>query len=304
MEPYFVKWMDTAESEMLLRHPPEMALLGLIARRARWAAAAPVDGLESGEAFLGDLGACGLTRRQYRTAQEHLSEWGLAEFRTVPSKGTVGRLKNGRVFDISGFTCNLTPHPPPPLVNDGKSGQHIGQHIGQQNVETSGQHSGQQNVDTTPGTASTNGDKPKKAASTPASRKKAPPASTPASTPASNKDKRKIRRREEERERAREFFVDLLREERFGVLDNPEFRVGFLEWLEYRGESRWPLTDKAIELNLGDAVKTGPTDALLRIRRAIKHGYRGWFFEDDVGTQKKNAAAFDDLEARRAAALT
>jgi len=47
-----------------------------------------IHNLKTGQALIGDSRRCGLTRRQYRTAQKHLALWGLAAFKPT-SRGTV-----------------------------------------------------------------------------------------------------------------------------------------------------------------------------------------------------------------------
>src|SRR5260370_763338 len=94
-------FMRSPESEELLLHDPvAFALLALIAFRARWRAAFSADGLEIGEALIGDYKKCGMTRRQGRPRLAHLVRWGLITVRPT-RKGTIAKLTSTAVFDIN-----------------------------------------------------------------------------------------------------------------------------------------------------------------------------------------------------------
>jgi len=88
------------ESRELLHDLLAFGLLGLIAVRARWRATFSADGLQIGEAFIGDYKNCGMTRRQYRTRVDRLEKWGFIETRTT-CKGTIAKLRSNAVFDIN-----------------------------------------------------------------------------------------------------------------------------------------------------------------------------------------------------------
>ena len=75
-------------------------LLALIAFRARWRSGFSTDGLEIGEALIGDYKNCGMTRREYRTRLARLLKWGLITARPTP-KGTIAKLTSTAVFDIN-----------------------------------------------------------------------------------------------------------------------------------------------------------------------------------------------------------
>jgi hypothetical protein len=75
-------------------------LLALIALRARWRSGFSADGLEIGEALIGDYNNCGMTRREYRTRVERLLKWELITLRPTP-KGTIAKLTSSAVFDIN-----------------------------------------------------------------------------------------------------------------------------------------------------------------------------------------------------------
>ena len=60
----------------------------------------PMNGLKAGQCFLGDYSSLGMTRQQYRTAQEQLTKWNLATFKGT-NKGTIGTILNSKVYDIN-----------------------------------------------------------------------------------------------------------------------------------------------------------------------------------------------------------
>ncbi len=65
----------------------------------------PMSGLKSGQCFLGDYSSIGMTRQQYRTAQEQLTKWNLATFKGT-NKGTIGTILNSKVYDINEDVTN------------------------------------------------------------------------------------------------------------------------------------------------------------------------------------------------------
>lgn len=70
----FIQLIPSDETAFLLEnYPKAMNLLMLIALRARRTSNSP-DGLEIGEAFIGDNEKCGLTKREYRTAKSILEK--------------------------------------------------------------------------------------------------------------------------------------------------------------------------------------------------------------------------------------
>jgi hypothetical protein len=92
--------MRSPESRELLHDLLAFGLLGLIAFRACWRATFSADGLQIGEALIGDYKNCGMTRRQYRTRVARLEKWGFIETRTT-CKGTIAKLRSNAVFDIN-----------------------------------------------------------------------------------------------------------------------------------------------------------------------------------------------------------
>jgi hypothetical protein len=99
----FVKLMRSPFTIELLRDLLAFGLLGLIAFRARWRSGFSTDGLEIGEALIGDYKNCGMTRSEYREGLARLVKWGLVTARPT-NKGTIAKLASNAVFDI-----NLAP---------------------------------------------------------------------------------------------------------------------------------------------------------------------------------------------------
>jgi len=92
--------MRSAESQELLHDLLAFGLLAVIAFRARWRLAFSAEGLEIGEARVGDYENCGMTRREYRTRIARLVKWGFITVRPT-RKGTIARLISTAVFDIN-----------------------------------------------------------------------------------------------------------------------------------------------------------------------------------------------------------
>lgn len=84
--------------ELIRKNPNAFALAYIIAHRARWREGFNADGLEQGEALLGDYHQYGMTRQEYRTALKHLCEGKFATTRTT-NDGTIARLIDTRLFD-------------------------------------------------------------------------------------------------------------------------------------------------------------------------------------------------------------
>ena len=102
----FIKYMRSEEAEFLLKYPNANHLFMVMAFRAR-RSEHPISGLKSGQCLLGDYSSIGMTRQQYRTAQEQLTKWNLATFKGT-SKGTIGTIINSKVYDIN---CNESNQP-------------------------------------------------------------------------------------------------------------------------------------------------------------------------------------------------
>ncbi|OGV67757.1 MAG: hypothetical protein A2283_12415 [Lentisphaerae bacterium RIFOXYA12_FULL_48_11] len=101
MTGYF-KFMRSEATRDLLKDPKALALLALIAYRAKWTAGPSIHKLEQGQAFIGDFHECGLkTQKEYRMAKRRLTRYELVAFHGT-NKGTVATLLNTDVFDILG----------------------------------------------------------------------------------------------------------------------------------------------------------------------------------------------------------
>jgi hypothetical protein len=84
--------------ELIRANRNAFVLAYVIAYRARYREGFNADGLEQGEAMLGDFKSYGMSERQYRTAKEQLAKWHFATFKTT-NKGTLGKLMDTRLFD-------------------------------------------------------------------------------------------------------------------------------------------------------------------------------------------------------------
>jgi hypothetical protein len=100
MKDPFIKLIRSQEISELLRKPKIWTLLSLIAYRAKRTNSLSVEDLEIGEAKIGDLKACGLSRQEYRTALNWLSVNQIITIRTT-NKGTIAKLSDTRFFDIN-----------------------------------------------------------------------------------------------------------------------------------------------------------------------------------------------------------
>jgi len=96
----FLKLVRGRDVEDLFRDPLAYTLLSLIAYRARRSEGFNVNGLELGEALIGDHESVGMTRKQYRVRVNRLVNGGFLAVRRA-SKGTIARVLDARVFDIN-----------------------------------------------------------------------------------------------------------------------------------------------------------------------------------------------------------
>ncbi len=85
--------------ELIRANPNAFVLAFIIASRARYRPGFHADGLQPGEAFVGDYENYGMSRQQYRTALAQLSRWQFATSRTT-SRGTIARLVDTRLFEV------------------------------------------------------------------------------------------------------------------------------------------------------------------------------------------------------------
>ena len=95
----FVKFKRSNQTEEIIKDRA-FSLLALIAIRAKRSNGFNIDGLEVGEAMIGDYKACGMTEQTYRTSKKKLEKWGFATFKAT-NKGTIAKLINSIVFDIN-----------------------------------------------------------------------------------------------------------------------------------------------------------------------------------------------------------
>jgi len=104
---WFKAFRDSPD-ELCCNHPNAFRLLYLIAKRARWRVGLN-DGISIGEALLGDWEQMGMTRQEYRSAVKLLTRLGLATFRVIQGKGTIGKLAGDHVFAVT--DQNSTTYP-------------------------------------------------------------------------------------------------------------------------------------------------------------------------------------------------
>jgi len=118
----FIKLMRDAEVvPELLRDMPAMHLLTVVAYRARRTNGFHCDGLEPGEALVGDYAQYGMTRQQYRSALKRLEKWEFATFRPT-TMGTIAKLADSRIYDINGDDTNQQTNQRP--TNDQPTANH------------------------------------------------------------------------------------------------------------------------------------------------------------------------------------
>jgi len=109
-------WFKIHRSEALdwlLEHDHgAFILLTVIARRARYSGGLSLDGLDSGQAKIGDYERYGLTRQQYRTAKSNLQKYGIATFQST-NKGTIATLVDTSVYEVCDVAANQQPNQQP-----------------------------------------------------------------------------------------------------------------------------------------------------------------------------------------------
>lgn len=127
----FIKFIPGPEADFLMQRPFCFALLALVAKRARRESGHP-DGLEPGEAYIGDWKAIGASRQNYRTALEILvsrKHFKILETNRNRKKSTTGvttagtkvKLLSSSVWDINlnvdNHRSNHCPTTDQPLTN-------------------------------------------------------------------------------------------------------------------------------------------------------------------------------------------
>jgi hypothetical protein len=108
--------------ELIRKNPNAYALAAVIANRARWREGFNADGLEQGEAMLGDYREYGMTRQEYRTALAHLCKNSFATTRTT-NAGTIARLTDARLFDPLNLAGNQPDNQQPTIAQPPASRQ-------------------------------------------------------------------------------------------------------------------------------------------------------------------------------------
>jgi len=109
----FLKLQRGEMTEFLLRDPKAFALAALIALRARFNDTPGPDGLDFGQARIGDHFACGLSRKEYRSALGRLERLGLIQVQSS-RRGTIATLADSRLFalrDDRGHQISERNHP-------------------------------------------------------------------------------------------------------------------------------------------------------------------------------------------------
>ncbi|HEY6155658.1 MAG TPA: hypothetical protein VIW07_18115 [Candidatus Udaeobacter sp.] len=121
----FIMFNRSPDVDELLKDPLAFALLAQIARRARWRNIYGADGLEIGEALIGDYKSIGMTRAEYRTRIARLEKGQQITVRTT-NKGTIAKLISHKVFDINdeGFNRQDSQQLNQPATNGSPSDNH------------------------------------------------------------------------------------------------------------------------------------------------------------------------------------
>lgn len=116
----FIKYIPSEKARWLRKnYPNAYLLLSLIVERAR-RISGHIDGLQVGDAIIGDYEEAGLTRQQYRTAIEKLVEFNIIEIVyngkkflkrekstiKITISGTLVRLIDSGIWDINSIDIN------------------------------------------------------------------------------------------------------------------------------------------------------------------------------------------------------
>jgi hypothetical protein len=99
---YFVRFIESSPEfySLIKQRPTAFALLAIIVDRARKVPLTIKDGIEVGEALIGDYEKYGATEQTYKTDKNYLKKFGITTFKST-SKGTIAKLVNSSIFDIS-----------------------------------------------------------------------------------------------------------------------------------------------------------------------------------------------------------
>jgi hypothetical protein len=95
---WFAIWRSPEMFDMVVNHPKCFLLLTLIAARARYSGSSSLNGLQIGEARIGDFKKCGLTRKEYRTALDKLEAWHFVATKRA-NKGTIAKLLDNPIYE-------------------------------------------------------------------------------------------------------------------------------------------------------------------------------------------------------------
>jgi hypothetical protein len=117
------KAMRSADAlELIQANRNAFILAYVIGCRARYRQGFNADGLEQGEAMLGDFKSYGMSEREYRTAKAQLTKWRFATFKTT-NKGTLGKLIDTRLFDPLNISADRQNDNPPTGQRQAGDGQ-------------------------------------------------------------------------------------------------------------------------------------------------------------------------------------
>lgn len=99
---YFIKFVEHSPEfyELIKQRPTAFVLLALIVDRARKTPLAINDGIEIGEAYIGDYKEYGATRQSYRTDVDYLVNYKIITIK-ITNRGTIAKIVNTSIFDIS-----------------------------------------------------------------------------------------------------------------------------------------------------------------------------------------------------------
>ncbi len=99
---YFIKFIEHSVEfyELIRQRPTAFVLLSLIADRARKVPLDINDGIEVGEAFIGDYKEYCATPQSYRTDKKYLEKFKIVTFNTT-NKGTIAKIVKSSIFNIS-----------------------------------------------------------------------------------------------------------------------------------------------------------------------------------------------------------
>lgn len=108
----FVKLLRGDVWDTLEKHPDELHLLLVIAKRARRTkTTVPID-LHPGQALIGDWKNYGFSEQTYRRCKSNTLKWGYATYKPTPY-GTIATLLCSELFDLNISDANTQPNTQP-----------------------------------------------------------------------------------------------------------------------------------------------------------------------------------------------